>query len=79
MNHTILKRSEDNNAPVTLESLMMVLVQIGVAFGMSVTVVFLTTPKMMTSLLVFVLVLALAVAVSAQWEGGFEGGYGETW
>ncbi|KAL9699997.1 hypothetical protein quinque_003438 [Culex quinquefasciatus] len=24
----------------------------------------------------FVLVLALAVAVSAQWEGGFEGGYG---
>lgn len=31
---------------------MMVLVQIGVAFGMSVTVVFLTTPKMMTSLLV---------------------------
>lgn len=32
--------------------LVMMLIQIGVAFGMSVTVVFLTTPKMMTSLFV---------------------------
>ncbi|XP_038117157.1 uncharacterized protein LOC6034626 [Culex quinquefasciatus] len=42
----------DQQPASSSNSLMMVLVQIGVAFGMSVTVVFLTTPKVMTSLLV---------------------------